>query len=109
MQQSLVKRHLVDLQRKVFTALRFNQFDRISLRENIMQQADVQEDEDNYDVMRECFEKLKMVRYNAKATRIARGTFGLNILRHAFTSMRSFTLKRKWLQVNYNEMMILRK
>ena len=37
MQASLIRRHNVDLQRKVITALKFNQFDRISLRANIMQ------------------------------------------------------------------------
>ena len=50
-----------------------------------------------------------MNRYKAKATVIARGTFGLNVLRQAFTAMRAFTLKIKLLQVNYGEMIILRK
>jgi len=60
-------------------------------------------------MMRECFEKLKMNRYLARAKRVARGTFGLHILRRSFTALRSFTLKRKQLAVNYDEMIILRK
>lgn len=39
MAKSLFSRHEADLQRKVFTALRINQFNRVNLRENIMNQA----------------------------------------------------------------------
>ena len=109
MAKSLFKRHEADLQRKVFTALKINQFNRINLRQNIMNQARIQSDEDACDLMRSCFEALREVRFRGRATRLARGTYGLCILRRAYASMRQFTLKQKLLQVNYNEMLILRK
>ena len=50
-----------------------------------MNQAQIQNEEDACDLMRTCFEALREVRFRGKATRLARGTYGLNILRRAYT------------------------
>ena len=47
--------------------------------------------------MRTCFDALKETRYRAKATRIARGTYGLYILKKSFARMKAFNLKQKLL------------
>ena len=58
---------------------------------------------------RACFDAIKENKFFSRATRIARGTFGLNALRKSFSALRNFTIKQKLLQVGYREMITMKK
>ena len=51
-------------------------------------QADIQSDEDNYDIMRVVFYKLKANRYLERAKRVARGQYSINLLKRTLRALR---------------------
>lgn len=65
--------------------------------------------EDKFDMTRACFWAIKQNRFNERAKRIARGTFGLTILRKSFESLKSWNIKQKLLKVSYKETIMMRK
>ena len=72
-------------------------------------QADIQSDEDNYDMVRTVFYKLKANRYLERAKRVARGQYGINLLRRTLVALRESALKHTLMRMNAAEVQKARK
>ena len=72
-------------------------------------QADIQSDEDNFDMLRTVFYKFKANRYLERAKRVARGQCCINLLKKTMIALKENSLKQTLMKLNQQEIEKTRK